>query len=204
MLYSYHSFGNQFQADAPYWSLPSSLWRLCSIQILIEWLCEVQKKRVGIEIDLVSTLSHKCCNVLGCLQASQINICWICSQRLTNLFCCFGLTLSLDNCCSFQFNGLLYDELCSLSWLLSNLFLLNGICEKLAKGQCSDGDIIEKNMVFAESHYNSLLDLHGYCLTTWKKGGCIILSNCGSKTFVDNRRKDDILIVDTECSIDFL
>jgi len=175
-----------------------------SIQIMIERLCEVKEKRIGVKIDLVSTLSHQNCNVLCCLQASQINICWVGRQRFTNLFCCFGLTLSLNNCCSFQFNGLLYDKLCSLSCLLGNLFLLNGICEQFTECQCSDGDIIKKNMVFFKSHYDTLLNLHGYCLTTWKKSGCIVLSNCGSQTLVNNRWKNDILVVDTKSSVDLL
>jgi hypothetical protein len=59
-------------------------------------------------------------------------------------------------------------------------------------------------MVFSKSHYDTLLNLHGYCLTTWKKSGCIVLSNCGSQTLVNNRWKNDILVVDTKSSVDLL
>ena len=56
--------------------------------------------------------------------------------------------------------SLLYDKLRSLSSLLSNLFLLDSVCEQLAERQRGDGHIVKKDMELFKSHHDTLLDLH--------------------------------------------
>lgn len=46
-------------------------------QVLIERKREVEKKRVGVEVDLVSALAHESRNVLGYLKSSEVDVCCI-------------------------------------------------------------------------------------------------------------------------------
>ena len=58
----------------------------------------------------------------------------------------FSSYLSPDNCTSLILLSFLDNELCTLSFLCSNLFGLNGMGELLPKAQACNRDIIKSNV----------------------------------------------------------
>ncbi|CAF3518404.1 unnamed protein product [Fusarium graminearum] len=76
-----------------------------------------------------------------------------------------GLTLGADNVGLTLLLGTLDDESCSLSILLGNLLLLNGLCEFTAKGHVGNGDILEGDVELGGTEGEVVADAVGDSLS---------------------------------------
>ena len=125
----------------------------------VDGLRNVHQQRVRLEVDAISRLGHDCCDVASGFQSSQFEESWWSLHGLTQHLGCSSLTRGLNNGRLFVLHGLLNLEFCSLSLLLSNLFLFNGSREFGPKRKISDRNIVENDEEIAETFVESVTNL---------------------------------------------
>lgn len=110
----------------------------------------------------------------------------------------FGFTLSADNVGLTLLFGTLDNEASTLRILLSNLLLLNCLCELATEGHVCDGNIFQSNVEFGSSAGELIADALGDSLTLCDELSSIELGDDGFKDFVTDGREDTLVVVDTE------
>lgn len=120
---------------------------------IINTLCQIQKKWIRVEINLVSTLSKHLCNISCSFNSFQVNISWVTFNSFTEILCWLSFTLCLNNRWSLILHCLFNKEFCSFSLLLCNLFLFNCVFELLTELQFYNRNIIKNNEEISKSFF---------------------------------------------------
>ena len=112
----------------------------------------------------------------------------------SGLSICFGS----DNRCACLFLLLLNYEFCSLGYLLSNLFLLDGISEFSWELQVGDRNVIQKESEFCSSPRKLFSNILRYLFSLRDQLASVILGDYGFKYLIADRWQNFISIILTD------
>ena len=174
------------------------------LKIAVQAGSKVKKKSVCLKEHAVPASRKSCCDFASSLDSAKVKEGRGPVHGLSEKFGCLGFTLSLDNSGLFVLHGLFDLELGSLSLLLGDLFLFDGLRELRAEVKVSNGDIVELDVEVSQSDVetvsDSLTDLFSLC----QQLRSIVSSDDGLKHFVNDRWENSAIVVETEESIDLV
>ena len=184
---------------------------------------DIQAQALGVEVELVlaTVLLENLSNVTGVLNLTELNVTLALLDSVTDKFGRAGLTLGADNESLLLLAGLVDHECGTLGVLLSDLLGFNSGGELgregqvLEKGMLADsrvesehmetyceGNIIQGNVEAGGAAGQVLANQTGNILALCDKLTGVELSDDTLENLVDNRRKNALIEVLTESTVD--
>ena len=170
-------------------------------EVLIQTRSQVHEEGVSLEEDSVTSARHNSSDLTSSLDPSQLEESWRCGEGGTKELGSLGLTLSLDNGGFLVLEGLVDEELWSLSILLCNLFLFNGLGELGSEMQVRDGHIIEHDIEVLASFSETVSNLLWNLLSLSEQLSSVVSGDNRLEHLVDNWGEDTTIVILTQESV---
>jgi len=163
---------------------------------------ETKHEVLGAEEGAVGRVREGLGNLLGSLDAAQLDETGVVLDGLTDELGRLGLTLSADNNGALVLEGLVDKEASALSLLLGNLLALDGTRVLATELELGDGHILKENVEMLGTNHKVSSDELGNLLTLGDKLGGVELGDNLLTDLVHNGGKNTLVVVSSELAVD--
>ena len=132
----------------------------------------------------------------------ELNVGLRSAKSRSKKLCSTCLSLCLNDCWILILQGLLNEILSSLSVLLGNLLLFNGICELFTEGKLSDWDIIDDNLEVLGTLLKSLTDEVRDLFSLGEKLTSVVLGDDWLEHFINDGWEYTLIVVRSESTVE--
>mmetsp|Transcript_20743 Transcript_20743/g.28004 ORF Transcript_20743/g.28004 Transcript_20743/m.28004 type:complete len:243 (+) Transcript_20743:313-1041(+) len=171
------------------------------LKVAVEARREVHEEGVGLEEDAVTRSGHNRGDLARGLDSAQFEESRGGCEGLTKESGSLGFTLSLDDGGALILDCLVDQVLGTLSLLLGDLLLFDGLGELGAEMQISDGDIIEHDVEVAQSLGQAVANLLGDLLSLGQELGGVVAGDHRLEHLIDDGGEHAAIVVRTQESV---